>query len=256
MELKKQLLSNEELLKLMELYDELPKYQLEYSKLINAYLILERSMHNKIETFEKEAVEVKKDTEVRKETTKKSNGSQKKEEKDKTVKQEQVDSVKQATNLSDAVLEEALGFLNDINVPQDEEESDSNIDLKLDKNKKVARDGHEYYSYTPKPFDGSEKEEVIKMYLDGYSLVEIDAKLNIQAGKAGQTIKTVDWYGDSINNKVGNANAIRKLTGKTKQSPDYILSQGVNDLASEFNVSPEVALHFMNRARKYIDETL
>lgn len=253
MEFKKQLLSNEELLKLMELYDELPKYQLEYSKLINAYLILERSMHSKVETSEKE-VEVKKDTAVKKEITKESNDGQ--EKRDKVETQKQVDSAKTAAKLSDDVLEEALGFLNDIDIQQDEEENTSNVDLKLDKNKKVARDGHEYYSYTPKPFDGNEKEEVIKMYLDGYSLVEIDAKLNIQAGKAGQTIKTVDWYGDSINNKVGNANAIRKLTGKTKQSPDYILSQGVNDLASEFNVSPEVALHFMNRARKYIDETL
>lgn len=253
MEFKKQLLSNEELLKLMELYDELPKYQLEYSKLINAYLILERSMHSKVETSEKE-VEVKKDTAVKKEITKESNDGQ--EKRDKVETQKQVDSAKTAAKLSDDVLEEALGFLNDIDIQQDEEENTSNVDLKLDKNKKVARDGHEYYSYTPKPFDGNEKEEVIKLYLDGYSLVEIDAKLNIQAGKAGQTIKTVDWYGDSINNKVGNANAIRKLTGKTKQSPDYILSQGVNDLAYEFNVSPEVALHFMNRARKYIDETL
>lgn len=253
MELKKQLLSNEELLKLMELYDELPKYQLEYSKLINAYLILERSMHNKTETFKKE-VEVRKDTVVKKEIAKESNDRQ--EKKDKVETQKQVDSTKEAIKLSDDVLEEALGFLNDINMQQDKEEITPNTDLKLNKSKKVTRDGHEYYSYAPKPFDGDKKEEVIKMYLDGYSLVEIDTKLNLQAGKAGQTIKTVDWYGDSINNRVGNANAIRKLTGKTKQSPDYILSQGVNDLASEFNVSPEVALHFMNRARKYIDETL
>lgn len=220
MEIKKQLLSTDELLKLMELQSKLPDYQLEYGKLINAYLILEREYEHSFG------------------------------EKGKVVTKP-FESVDEHTKRDSKIIDEALEFIGDIKQSSYITGVDSNSTSKIENGINTPKT-----RYLPKAFEGDEREKVIQLYTDGYSLKEIDAKMKSTYNRAGTTLRELDWYRESAATIVHGRNVIKTLTGRLKKDAQAIADLGESGVVNEFKLHPIMATHFVNRANMIVNGTL
>lgn len=215
---RKQLLTTKELLQLMELQGELPRYHLQYAKLLNAYLILEReSLSSATEKF----------TEVVK------------EEKSNKVVDAALDFIKECKT-------DITGNKTKVLTASNKEVTVAKNDNSKGATTKVT-DKHGKTKYLS-PFLGAKAKEVEKLYIEGYSINEISDKMGGAANRAGDTLRQVDWYTEASNATFNGYNSFKVLTGRLRTEAKYVIDLGVEGIMTEFNLNKSAALHFYNRA--------